>query len=100
MKRTFCFEKPLGTIIWKTPSNEEINIPVFQGILKHLKNEDLQKLLNNYYTIRKYTQEAIKKASWPLLRQFPGSWIRTCMKDLSIPPARREAIEFLLSASD
>lgn len=72
MKRTYNFEKSLGYVIIKNKTNDEIKIPIFQGILKHPRKEELPELLNNFNTVYKYTIEAIKYASWPLLRQFPA----------------------------
>lgn len=96
MKRTYKFEKSLGNIIIKTKADSEIEIPIFQGILKHPHNEELPELLSNFHTACKYTIQAIKFASWPLLRQFPASWILTCMEKADIPENRRQAIKYLL----
>ena len=97
MRRTFHYPQSIGTVKLITPSGEEYYIPVFQGILKHPDPQSLINLLNNYSVIHKYTCEALKHASWPLLKQFPALWLKTCMNDVTLPSVRRKAIKFLLS---
>ena len=99
MKRTIRFIKPFAFIDWKAPSGDTFKIPLFQGILKHPLNEELEDILNNYNSIHKYTSTALQKASWPILREFPVSWLKICLKNISLKPARRRALEFLLDLS-
>lgn len=96
MKRTYTFAKSEGFVKHILPGGEEIEIPVILGILKHPAKEELFDLLKDKDTILKYTHEAIRKASWPVLRQFPLSWIKICLKDMNLPPGRKKALDYLL----
>ncbi|MBI3985646.1 MAG: hypothetical protein HY343_01890 [Lentisphaerae bacterium] len=97
MKRTYTFAKSRGWIRCVLPTGREIRLPVFQGILKHPTAEALPALLKHPATARKYTREALRVASWPVLRQFPSSWLKTCMKTTPLRPGRRKALDFMLS---
>jgi hypothetical protein len=70
---------------------------VIPGILKHPQPEQLPGILIRPGVVEKYTAEALRKASWPILRQFPRAWLRECLQRASLDPARREALMFLLA---
>ena len=76
---------------------EEIKIPLFPGILKHLSVQDLPKVTKSRSTLIKYTREALKSAPWPVLREFPRSWLLACLAEVEMREGRRRALEFLLS---
>ena len=72
-----------------------VTIPVFAGILKHSTADRLQVLLRKPEVLRKYTREALRIASWHLLRESPRDWLLENLPDADLRPARRRAIEFL-----
>jgi hypothetical protein len=73
-----------------------IGIPLFPGILKHLSVKDLPNVVKSEAAVRKYTEEALKTAPWPVLREFPHCWLHVCLEELQLPEGRRRALEFLL----
>ena len=77
MKRTFKFAAKVATVP-AVLDGETIELPVFPGILKHPRIEELPGLLREPATARKYTVEALRVASWPLLEQFP---VRVILND-------------------
>ena len=97
MKRTYTFVKSLGTVKHELPDGIMIEIPIFPGILKHPAVSSLPELLNTPAALRKYTIEAIKKAPWPVLKQFPRSWLTACLEEAEIRPGRLKALKYLLS---
>jgi hypothetical protein len=74
-----------------------IEIPVIPGILKHPTLDRLPALLEKPNVVRKYTIEALRKAAWPVLAQFPRDWLKECLPDAPLSPSRRRALVFLLS---
>ena len=96
MKRTYTFVKKVGTLRYELSTGQEIDIPLFPGILKHLSVGDLTKSLNTPAALLKYTREALKSAPWPVLKEFPRSWLISCMARAEIREGRRRALEFLL----
>jgi hypothetical protein len=97
MKKNYTFVKKIGTIRFTTPEGEAIDIPLFPGILKHPSVSELAVVLRSPTAVRKYTYEALMKAPWPVLKEFPAVWLRICMEHAPLRPGRRRAIEFLLS---
>lgn len=96
MKRTYQFVKAIGIARCALPSGETITIPVVPGILKHPSAESLHRLLTNANVARKYTCQALIRAPWSVLRQFPREWLELCMSEAPLSPSRRKALEFLL----
>jgi hypothetical protein len=99
VKRTCTFVKKIGTATFLTAEYGNIEIPLFPGILKHLCVEDLPKVVESRAALRKYTREALKTAPWPVLREFPPSWLCACLDDVQLREGRRRALEFLLSCT-
>ena len=97
MKRTHRWVKPVGTVAVQLPAGEEIEIPVVQGILKHLSPEALFELLKDPQVARKYTLEALRVAPWQVLRHFPREWLKACLPQARLPEGRARALEFMLS---
>jgi len=95
MKRTFSFAAPLGTVS-ASLAGAVVEIPVFPGILKHPRPEDLLGLLERPAVLRKYTIEAIRVTAWPLLRQFPPAWLLHHLPHAPMRPERRRALLYLL----
>lgn len=91
------FAKSAGSVKFTLPAGNEIEIPIVHGILKHPTGESLRELLRSPGALRKYTFEALRKAPWPILRQFPRSWLKARMKEAHITRDRRRALDFLLS---
>jgi len=97
MRSTYRFAKHREVARCQLTSGERIEVPVIPGILKHPHPDQLGELLTNPRVAEKYTKEALRKAAWPILSQFPRAWLRRCMDGASLPPTRRKAIAFLLS---
>ncbi len=97
MKQTFIFAQSLGTVACTMPCGRKVVLPIVPGILKHPCAKTLPILLSRPDVARKYTQEALRKAAWPVLRLFPREWLRQCLSEVGLPPSRAEALAFLLS---
>lgn len=97
MKQTLVYVKSLGTITCYLQSGHDVTLPIVPGILKHPSPEMLPDLLARPEVACKYTIEALRKASWPVLRLFPREWLRQCMPDARLPHGRYAALDFLLS---
>jgi hypothetical protein len=98
VKRTFAFAAPMGTVT-ASLAGALVEIPVFPGILKHPRPEDLSRLLERPAALRKYTLEAIRVAAWPLLKQFPTRWLLRYLPEASVGPQRRRALLHLLTGT-
>jgi hypothetical protein len=96
MKRTMTFARSLGTIRFEAAPGQVFEIPLFPGIFKHAAPGELAELLSDAATVRKYTREALRTAAWPILKEFPRDWLRTCLQHVDMRPGRRRALEFLL----
>jgi hypothetical protein len=95
MKRTFIFAEPSGSV--ETAADGEVfRIPIYAGILKHPREDELPRLLADPAVLRKYTMEALRVAAWPLLRRFPSAWLLRHLPAAPMRPQRRRAILFLL----
>jgi hypothetical protein len=99
MKRTHQWARCIATATVRYPSGRRVRLPVIPGILKHPSCEDLPRLLENPRTAHKYTIQALRMASWPILRQFPADWLRERLEEANLPPPRRKALLFLLGGS-
>ena len=97
MKRTYRFVKPIRTVECRLPSGQTITVPVVPGILKHPRPDELAEILTRPDAVRKYTIEALRKAAWPILEQFPRSWLIECLDRAPMKEPRRKALVFLLS---
>jgi hypothetical protein len=97
MKFTCRYAQHDEVVTCQLASGERIRVPVIPGILKHPHPEQLRTLLASPRVVEKYTIEALRKAAWPVLRQFPRAWLRQCLDRAALPPARREALAFLLA---
>ena len=97
MKATYRFVEHHEVVTCQLASGKCVQIPVMPGILKHPRPGQLRTLLVKPGVAEKYTIEALRKAAWPILRQFPRAWLRQCLNRAELKPARREAIAFLLS---
>jgi hypothetical protein len=98
VKRTFAFAAPVGTVS-ASLAGALVEIPVFPGILKHPRPEDLPRLLERPAVLRKYTLEALRVAAWPLLKQFPPRWLLHYLPDATVRPQRRRALLHLLTGT-
>ena len=96
MKRTLSYARKIGAVSVEAESGQVLQIPIFPGILKHLAPGDLPSALSNPAVIRKYTCEALRTAAWPVLREFPREWLKTCVPLAGLRPGRRQALEWLL----
>ena len=98
MKMDRQFVQPRGKTVFRGPDGSTVEIPVVQGILKHLDEDELARLLENPDVALKYTLEALRIAPWPVLRHFPRSWLLECLPKARLPEGRARAVEFMLSA--
>ena len=96
MKRTYVFATKVGATKHALRDGSIIEIPIFPGILKHPSEDQLFRLLKNPEVLSKYTVEALRKAAWPILNQFPPSWLKEHMQKAQIRPGSLEALRFLL----
>ena len=96
MKRTYRFARCIGTVTCRFPSGEQVTLPVIPGILKHPLPEMLPELLQRPNVAYKYVLEAVRQASWPVLRQFPRDVLRACLDAAQVRPSRHRALLFLL----
>ena len=97
MKRTQRFVQPSGMVVCRLPDGEAIEIPVVQGILKHLNPTQLADLLTDPEVALKYTLEALRVAPWPVLSRFPRDWLIACLPQASLREGRARALDFMLS---
>lgn len=100
MKRTLSFARPRGRVACRLDDGRIVELPVFRGILKHLSDDQVPTLLQNPDVARKYTREALRKAAWPLLREFSRDWLLECLPGVTARPGRIDALRFLLGADD
>jgi len=96
MKQNYDYVRSIGTITCRMPSGLDVTLPIVPGILKHPTPEMLQSLLVKPEVARKYTKEALRKASWPVLRLFPKAWLLHCLPEARLSPGRAAALNFLL----
>ncbi len=96
MKMGSQFARPRGTAVFRGSDGNPIELPVVQGILKHLDEHELARLLQDRDVALKYTLEALRIAPWPVLRHFPRSWLLECLPRAGLPEGRARAVEFML----
>lgn len=99
MKRTHRYVAAAGTVSCTIDGGEVIDVPVFGGILKHPDLDQLRELLRDPVVVRKYTHEALRRAPWSALQQFPRSWLLARLADAKLPAPRRHALDFMLGVS-
>ena len=97
MKCSYDFAVHTEMVTCQLAPGRRIKVPVIPGILKHPHPDQLSALLVQPRVVEKYTTAALRKASWPILRQFSRAWLRECLDRANIKPARRRALAFLLS---
>ena len=97
MKRTYHFVTPVGRVTCRLRDGTRVLVPVTPGLLKHPEVPELRRLLRDPVVVRKYTVEALRRAPWPVLREFPRAWLLRCMRRAPLTPGRRRALKFLLS---
>jgi hypothetical protein len=82
------------------PNGRTVEVPVFPGILKHPLVSELAVLLVRPEVALKYTREALRIAPWPILKEFPGDWLRENLSEANIRPGRLKALTFMLDARE
>ncbi len=97
MKRSYRFVEKVGTVRCALSSSREVALPVFPGILKHPTVDELRELLAKPAVAKKYTIQALRKAPWQVLREFPRDWLEACLADADLRAGRANALRFLLS---
>ena len=97
MKCTYDYVEHSEAVTCELSPGRSVSIPIIAGILKHPHPDQLRSLLVVPDVVEKYTMEALRKASWPILRQFPREWLRECLDRAHLKPSRREALTFLLA---
>ncbi|MCX7044316.1 MAG: hypothetical protein NTX50_02365 [Candidatus Sumerlaeota bacterium] len=98
MYRPFIYAHSTGKAVCLLPTGRTITVPIVPGILKHPAESDLPEILRAPEALRKYTIEALRRAPWQTLREFPSEWLMECLDEAALRPGRREALLFLLSA--
>jgi hypothetical protein len=96
MKRAVQFARPEGFVLFPCGPGRSVRLPLFTGLLKHPAPGQLKRLLKRPEVSTKYTQAALQKAPWPILKWFPRSWLRRVLPTTEMDASRRRAIEFLL----
>ena len=96
MKRTYRFAQSIGSATSNLPDGTVLTVPVVPGILKHPTPDALPSILAHPDAVRKYTIEALRHASWPVLRLFPRDWLKECLDAAGLKPRRHQALLFLL----
>jgi len=96
VNQTYSYVRSIGTITCKMPSGLDVTLPIVPGILKHPTPEMLPSLLVKPEVAWKYTTEALRKASWPVLRLFPKAWLLHCLPEARLSEGRTAALNFLL----
>jgi hypothetical protein len=96
VKRTYRFVEASATVASTTDDGGVVELPVFAGILKHPDVDQLALLLRDPAVARKYAHEALRKAPWSALRQFPRQWLLARLGEATLPEGRRRALEFML----
>ncbi len=99
MKCSYQFVGHTEAVTCEFSPGKSITVPIIPGILKHPRPDQLPALLATPSIAEKYTMAALRKASWPILSQFPRAWLRECLDRAGVGPARREALSFLLDMS-
>lgn len=92
-----AFARVTATIVCRTERGDRIRVPVCHGLLKHPSPDQLSTLLRDPVVLRKYTQLALQRAPWTVLRRFPAEWLLECLGAANVRPGRRAALEFLLA---
>lgn len=96
MKRPVHFARPEGYVPCPAGEGRKIRLPLFTGLLKHPAPGQLRRLLRQQDVAAKYTRVALREAPWPVLKEFPRSWLRHHLPATDMSPSRRRAIEWLL----
>ena len=96
MKRTYRFIEASGFVAVPSDDGSMVEIPIFAGILKHPDVAQLRELLVAPSVARKYAHEALRKAPWRALEQFPRQWLVARLHEANLPDGRRRALEFML----
>jgi hypothetical protein len=97
MKRSYRFVESVGTVKCTLGPGQEVTLPVFPGILKHPSIDELLELLTRPAVARKYTIQALRKAPWQVLREFPRALLEACLAEANLRAGRANALRFLLS---
>ena len=100
MKRTYRFAQPSGHVTCTLEDGDRVRLPVFAGILRHLREDELAELLADPIVARKYTRRALEIAAWPIVREFPRAWLRRCLEGMELRPGRRRALLYMLHEPD
>jgi len=90
------FARPLGSTPCVLSDGRRIALPVVPGVLKHSHPGELFSLLQNESVARKYTQLALQKAVWQVLKEFPSDWLVENLEQAQIRDGRRRALRYLL----
>jgi hypothetical protein len=100
VKRTYRFVQAHGTARCTLASGEQLEVPVFPGILKHPAPDTLGELLTDPIVVKKYTLEALRRAPWPVLKHFDRAWLLACLDEARLSDRRRGALRFMLGAAE
>ena len=97
MKKPYHFVEVTDFVECELPDGSKVRLPVVMGIFKHADTEMLHDLLKKPAAAKKYTIESLRVAPWPVLREFPRSWLTEHLDQADIRPSRKAAVLFMLT---
>ena len=92
-----CYATPLGEVT-VTLSVGTFTLPVFAGILKHPTRAELFEILLRPNVARKYLNEILRSAPWPILKAFPRELLVSYLPLCRLSSGRERALKFLLGS--
>ena len=98
MRKPMRYAKSSGSAVCSLPDGRTVVVPIAPGILKHPAESALPEILRAPDALRKYTIEALRRAPWQVLREFPSDWLMECLDEAALRPGRRAALLYLLAA--
>ena len=90
------YARPIDEVRCKLAGLGEVVLPIFLGIFKHARPEELRRMLLQPDISGRYVRQSLRVASWHVLRHFPRDALRAELPRAEMPALRRRALEFLL----
>jgi len=98
MRKPYRFVEVTGFAECELSDGSKVRLPVVMGIFKHATADMLRELLKKPAVAKKYTIESLRVAPWPVMREFPRSWLMLHLEEAELRPTRKAAILFMLDA--
>ncbi|MDM8522818.1 hypothetical protein QUF80_05540 [Desulfococcaceae bacterium HSG8] len=99
MRKPYRFVEVTEFAECELSDGSKVRLPVVMGIFKHATADMLRELLKKPAVAKKYTIESLRVAPWPVMREFPRSWLMLHLEEADLRPTRKAAILFMLNAS-